>query len=378
MRIMFFIPLLSTKGGQERTLTDKANFLVESGHDIMFVTYEHEGSLAYPLASAVKHVDMNCHFFTLYKYPIYRRWLEALKLKRIFRQKMKGVFSRFRPDVIVITIPNTENLIWDVIKVAAGIPVIIESHLAQGYQVIRRGITEKWLYYLYNPVRAVKKADLLITLTEGDAACWRKLGVKNVKVIPNPVTYYPNQIAEAKKVDGRIICVGRLTHQKRFDRLIDAFSLLAVNNPDWHVEIYGAGEELERLQAQLLDCKLSERIHLLPPTSDIYTEYQRSQFFVLSSDFEGFGLVIAEAMACALPVIVTDCPFGPSEIVEDGVTGLLSKMDVQDLATKMEWMMTHPAERKLMGQKAYMAVARYQKNKVIPEWERAYMNVIKQ
>ena len=170
MRLLYFIPLLSTKGGQERTLTDKANWLQERGHEVMFVTYEHAGELAYPLHQGVQHVDLNCHFFSLYRYPVFRRWLEALKLKRRLRRKMQEVIQAFRPDLIVVAIPNTENFLCDVMAVAQDIPVVIESHLAQGHEVIRRGATERWLYWLYPPIRAIRKAHLLIALTEGDAS----------------------------------------------------------------------------------------------------------------------------------------------------------------------------------------------------------------
>ena len=112
-------------------------------------------------------------------------------------------------------------------------------------------------------------------------------------------------------------------------------------------------------------------------TSNIIVEYQKSQFLVLSSDYEGFGLVVTEAMACGIPVVSTDCPFGPSTIIDDGQTGLLSRMDASDLAKKMEWMIVHETERKKMGERAYRSAALYRKDLVVSEWEKAYMSVIK-
>lgn len=377
MKLIYFIPLLSTIGGQERTLTDKANYMVNRGHEVMFVTYEHEGTLAYELDPAVRHTDLCCHYFSLYKYPFWRRPWEILRLKRRFRKAMKKVLSDFHPDVIVIAIPNTENFICDVLSVADGIPIVVESHLAQGYQVIKRGLTEQLLYYVWKPIKAIRKSSLLIALTEGDAACWKKLFIENIRVIPNPVTLYNDVIDGIEKEPERIICVGRFTPQKRFDRLIEAFSLIADKYTTWHIDIYGDGEDKEKLQKLIAEKGLKHRIVLNSPTKDIYSEYQRSQFFVLSSDFEGFGLVLVEAMACGLPVVATDCPYGPSEIIEDGATGLLSKLEVTDLAAKMEWMITHESERQSMGQKAHQAVARYRKEIVMKDWENAYLSVIK-
>jgi len=376
MKLLYFIPLLSTIGGQERTLIDKANYLVAKGYEVLFVTYEHEGPIAYQMDSKIQHVDLNCRFFSLYKFSVCKRLLAVFRLKREFRHKMQEVLTSFRPDVIVVAIPNTENFICDLMSLAKGTPVIIESHLAQGYEVIKRGATEKWFYYFYNPLKAIRKAKLLIALTKGDAERWKKQHVEHIKAIPNPVTLYIDKIPQSEKQEGRIICVGRLTCQKRFDRLIDSFSLIANKYPNWHVDIFGEGEEKQNLFQQINDLGLKKRVQILPPTSNVYSQYQQSQFFVMSSDFEGFGLVIVEAMACGIPVVATDCPFGPSEIIENGVTGLLSKMDVNALAEKMEWMITHIEERKAMGIKAYKSAARFRKEIVIPEWEKAYLSVI--
>jgi len=96
---------------------------------------------------------------------------------------------------------------------------------------------------------------------------------------------------------------------------------------------------------------------------------------VLCSDYEGLPLVLIEAMACGIPVVSTDCPYGPREIIDDGVTGLLSAMDAQALADKMEWMMSHEAEREEMGARAHQAAARYKKDVVMVEWEKAYLSL---
>lgn len=377
MKLVYFIPLLSTRGGQERTLTDKANWLAQHGHEVMFVTYEHDGPLAYTLDDNVQHIDIACHYFRLYRYPVWQRFYKVLQLKKCFRLRFYQVLKEFQPDVIVVAIPNTENFLPDLVKEAGRIPLVIESHLAHGYEVIRRGITERWLHLLYNPTAAISKANLLIALTEGDASYWRQY-LKKVCVIPNPVTCYPLEIPQStfSTQQFRIICVGRLAPQKRFDRIINAFSLIADKYPEWHLDIYGNGELHEELQRQIAKLSLLDRVHIYPPTSDIYTEYQRSRFFVLSSDFEGFGLVVVEAMACGIPVVSTDCPYGPSEIIEDGKTGLLAKMDVKDLAEKMEWMITHEKERKEMGIRARQSVVRYKKENVMKEWESAYLSVL--
>ena len=376
MKLMYFLPLLSTKGGQERTLTDKANWLANKGHAVMMVTYENDGPFAYPLDERVQFTDLACPYYQIYSLPFFQRFHVALKIKNIFRTKMAKVVAAFSPDVIVVTVPLSEFFLTDLMQVIGNIPVVIESHLAHGFDPLARGMTERILDIFYPPIKAVCRSKLLIALTEGDARTWRKYH-HNVCVIPNPLTCYPTFYPSTLTTHPpRIICVGRLSPQKRFDRMIDAFALIADKYPVWRVDIFGTGGTDGQLYTQqcIADKGLNDRIGLHPPVNDIYAEYQRSQFFVMSSDFEGFGLVIIEAMACGIPVVATDCPFGPSEIIEDGLTGLLAKMTTEDLAEKMEYMIMHDVERRQMGEHARQVSARFRLDNVMPLWLKAYQS----
>ena len=251
--------------------------------------------------------------------------------------------------------------------------IIVESHTAFTHDMIGGSLFDR--IRKRNLLSNIRQSDLLIALTQGDAACWKDF-VKNVMVVRNPVTFYPKLLDDTVKAECRIISVGRLHPQKRIDRLIESFSLIAGKHPSWFVDIYGEGDERDILMKKIIGLGLSRQVFLKGVTANVYKEYKRSQLFVLSSDYEGFGLVIVEAMACGLPVVSTDCPFGPSDIIEDGETGLLAEMDVQDLADKMEWMITHETERMEMGRKAHQAAARYKKEIVMKEWEQAYLSVL--
>jgi glycosyltransferase involved in cell wall biosynthesis len=377
MKLIYFAPNLHYVGGLERTLTDKANYLVAKGHEVMFLTYNQgQNKVFYDLDSRVQQADVDCPVHTIYRQPFYARLGYYFQLKRQFKERVGRVLDEFRPDVIVITIPNTQDFILDMMEVAHDKKIVIESHLASIHHMTGKALTERLLSMLYPPNKAIRRSDLLIALTEHDADYWRKQRVPHVTVIPNPSTYYSDELKTVEKVNGRIICVGRLYFQKRFDRLIEAFSLIAAKYPEWTIDIFGGGSLKEELQGRIDQLGLTGRVRLMPPTHDIIREYHRSEFFVLSSDFEGFGLVIIEAMACGIPVVATDCPYGPSEIIEDGKTGLLAKMDAEDLAAKMEWMITHDDERQQMGLNAHQAAARYRSERVMSEWESAYQSVM--
>ena len=243
------------------------------------------------------------------------------------------------------------------------------------------GSSENWLrkwlttFYYRQTINNLRKCSKLVVLTEVDAKNWRR-HFDNVCVIPNPVTHYPEVIDDIPKDYGRIIFVGRFNHEKRIDRLITAFSMIADKYPDWHVDIFGEGNEKENLLRQIDECGLVNRVVIHGPTKAIYDEYKRSEMLVLCSEHEASPLVLVEAMACGVPCVSLDCPTGPRAIINDGETGLLAKDgDVEDLAYKIEWLITHEPERKEMGQRARLFAASRQLSVVMKDWESLYFSV---
>lgn len=373
MKLFYLLSSIAKRGGVERTFIDKANYLASQGHDITLITYEQAGNpYAYPLSSIVKHIDLDCRLYTIYKYRLFRREMKRWEMKRKLREKLKELVSRESPDILVTSTYSAE-VITEIMSVKRDVKIVLESHTAAKYDTFI-GILKKIYNYLFT-LRYMKKCDLLIALTKGDASFWRR-HISNVMVVPNPVSFYKEDLAINIKEKGRIISVGRLHQVKRFDRLIEAFSIIADKYPEWHVDIFGEGNLRGQLEELIQKCNLQNQFFIHQPTNSIYEEYIKSEFYVLSSDHEGLPLVLLEAMACGIPVVSVDCPYGPSEIVEDGNTGLLSKIDKNDLAEKMEWMIVHKEERLRMGCMAHEKSARYKKEIVMKEWENAYVSVI--
>jgi glycosyltransferase involved in cell wall biosynthesis len=221
----------------------------------------------------------------------------------------------------------------------------------------------------------VKRGKMIISLTQGDAHFWRENGANRVIVLPNPLAIYPEKIDDVGKDPYRIIFVGRFEAVKRINLLISAFTLINEKFPRWHIDIFGDGKK--EIIEQFVDDNLVGRIRIHKPTSDIFSEYKKSQMLVLCSSYEGFGLVLIEAMACGIPCVSFDCPYGPPEIIKDHYNGLLAKNgDVKDLADKMEWLITHTEERYAMGVNARQFAAKFKKEIVMKDWENAYNALI--
>ena len=374
MRIIFVLRAVVLSGGIERVFVDKANWLASHGHDVLFLTYE-QGShqFSFPLNEAVCHEDLECRFFTVYQKNMIIRPFWKMLIKNRFKQRLRATIERFRPDVMAIPCNLCE---FQSIAVSMNkyVSVVYESH-SSFVDIMEEQAS--WLHRFWQRMnhRCVKKCELVVSLTEGDASYWRQY-VNRVSVLPNPLTSYILHPV-VRDNNTRIICAGRLTQIKRFDRVIDAFSMIADKYPDWVIDIFGEGDLHEQLQKQIANRQLTGRINIKPPTRDIYAEYQNSSFFVLGSDYESFGLVLVEAMACGIPVVSVNCPFGPVEIIDDGVTGLLAENTPKDLSAKMEWMITHETERREMGRQAHQAAARYQQDVVMKEWEALYRSVMR-
>lgn len=372
MKLVFVLRSIATHGGVERVVVDKINYMAKHGHNVLLVTYEQGNHpIEYVINSSVLHIDLGCRIFPLYHLRQPFRIIKIFQMKRMFKEKFYRLISDNRPDVIV-TATNVNDFMGEIMTVPYG-KKIVESHGA--FPAIMKGYTLKTKIKTYMLLRAIKKCDLLISLTHADADCWRK-HVERVKCVPNPVTFYNEKLDMEFKKEGRILYVGRLASEKRIDRLIEAFSIIASNFPSWYIDIFGDGEKKKELIEQIKDYGLNDRIHILEPTHHIIAEYQKSQFLVLCSDNEGFGLVLLEAMACGLPCVSTRCPFGPLEIIEDGFTGLHCDLNPYDLAAKMEWMITHKAERKQMGIRAHESAAKYKKEVVMKMWEDAYREAL--
>lgn len=362
------------KAGTERVMSDKMNYLAARGYDISLITYE-QGMhpKAYYLHPSIRYVDLGTRFFELERYGFIKRLPIYFLLRLKFRKRLKDVLEKIKPDIVISTTYSIK-LLDIILSVNSQAHNIVESHIAcytvkKSYDYRDRfffhylaKMYDKWI------LGKLSKADALVVLTKGDAKDWKEYA-NNIVVIPNPVTYYPESIASHDCTNKRILCVGRLQEQKGFDMLIDAFAQIAHLCEGWTIVIYGDGNDKFSLLEKIRNLKLDGRIFICPPVDDIYNEYQHSDFFVLSSRFEGLPLVLGEAMACGIPCVSFRCKYGPEDIIDDGKNGLLvANGNIKDLGEKMLWMIEHKEERLCMGERARKDIKRLEKDSIMKKW----------
>ena len=159
-----------------------------------------------------------------------------------------------------------------------------------------------------------------------------------------------------------------INKQKDIQSLLMIWSIVSIRHPDWHLHIYGGyGEEKKVLMDMIKE--MDGNISVFPPTLDILAKYRESSLLLLTSLFEPFGLVLPEAMSCGLPVVAFDCPYGPREIIRDGVDGfVIENRDIDKFAEKVCLLMTDHNLRVKMGNEGIKSSSRFEGNKIMPLW----------
>jgi glycosyltransferase involved in cell wall biosynthesis len=216
--------------------------------------------------------------------------------------------------------------------------------------------------------------DAVVTTTEADAAVYRaRMPLRGVRVlaVPNIVPEPPVPPADGSATV--IAAAGRLVRGKRFDLLIDAFAQVTAKCPEWSLRIYGAGPEKERLTELIRERGLDGRARMMGARSPIEAEFAQAAIVASASSAESFGMTLAEAMRCGVPVVSTDCPLGPAELITPGVDGLLVPVgDSEALAGALLDLACDETARRRMGQAALVSARRFDPGPIVGRYEELF------
>ena len=376
MKLVYIFSSFAAKGGTERIFCDKMNWLAEvAGYEIVFVTYEQGNHpFAYPLSKKIRHVDLNTRFFTVSTMPLLKKIYFKITLPRLFKHRLRQLLDEIQPNLVIST---TYSLA--LFREILSMPYrhVVESHVYYGrlLQSIFTHIPWWDRKMSQHRLKMLKRGGRGVVLTHKDAACWKDYD--NIEVIHNVVTNYPEKITDVADRPKRIMAVGRLHEQKGFDLLIQSWQLIAARHPDWQLVVYGHGGDLQKLQQQLEKAGLTSSMTFAGTTDNIYKEYQNSAFYVMSSRYEGWGLVLVEAMSCGLPCVSFDCPYGPSDIIRDGEDGfLVENGNIQQLAEKMELLINNKELREWLGVRARLNAARFTSDNIMPQWTKLFETIV--
>ncbi len=378
MKIIYCTHSLCNPGGMERVLVNKVTYLVNRLHwDVSIVTTDQKSRpVFYPLPEGVKTTDLGINYSDDNVKSPAEKILGYLKKKRKHKKLLSELLKREQADIVVSLYPSESSFIPDI---KDGSKKVLELHFCKFFRLQYGrngllGLIDKWR--TWQDERIVRKFDKFVVLTNEDKGYWGNL--HNIEVIPNAAMNMSGHFSDV--TSHRVIAVGRLDYQKGFDRLIQAWKLIQKSAlyADWHLDIFGQGEWHDKLQEMINDLHLTN-VHLNQPTNNIGNEYAQSSLIVMTSNYEGFGMVLVEAMACGVPAVAFDCKCGPKDIIDNNANGILvHNGDIKKLADAMMKLMKDETLRKKMSEQAKKVVRTYSEEAVMDKWIHLFNSLNKQ
>ncbi|MEF2146460.1 MAG: glycosyltransferase [Desulfovibrionaceae bacterium] len=358
--------LLNTRGGGSiYAALNWANAWQDAGHEVSVIVTQPDEGVG---PEFYVHPDIRRYTLDLADRPVRNSLMALLRLlRRLFL--LRRTAGKTRPEVM-ISIDGPMNVLTLMACFGCRTPVIAfeQVHPAQ-YSM--GAFWDNWREKLY------PRAAMLLNLTDSATVwCRERFHLKDCMTIPNPVLPPAAASSAPPRPRRTIVAAGRMVEQKRFDLLINAFALTAAEYPDWDLLIYGDGTGRPDLERQVRENGLADRVSMPGWTGELSARLAECDFFVLSSAYEGFGNVIAEAMAVGLPVVSFDCPAGPSDIIRHEVDGLLvPPLDVPALAQGMKRLMADPALRKRLGGRAPEVLQRFSLQSTLERWNKVFQRI---
>lgn len=371
MNIAFFIGEMHG-GGAEGVVATLTNQLAERGHHITLVS--HLKDQAYEISPKVNLIDVRTWQYDTYVGSLPVRIYKKAANRYLDYKHFRKLFKQDRPDVVISFLVGW---LWQLILLCGRhIPLVSAERNAMIYPHGRRNFFSKQILY-----RMVYMVQVMSKYDKG----WVRNRYKRVVSMPNPLRFPPLTIEEYIECFNNrknILACGRLVPQKGFDKLIMAFAKIANDFPDWDVDICGEDPAYSNysvvIKKMIADFGLNDRIHFIGFHKDVDAVMRSHSVFCLSSQHEGFPNVLSEAMANGMACVSFDIVTGPSEIIVDGLDGIIVEdQDIDALADGLSLVMRNRETRYNFGLHAIEDIKRFGRETIVDKWEKLFKNIIK-
>lgn len=378
MHIVYVTNSIDYIGGIETVLFHKCNYFVSLNHNATIVVSDSSGTNKYAsqLDKRVRIIDTGAKLFEYNGRSGIINKIKAFCKTGILFAKLRRVLKSIKPD-IVISVGKSEKFIIPFLSIGEKWISIREYHFDKHYRQQNAryndrnklsSVVHAWLGYTIEHYFPMPSYDATVILTKQDhVENWKRSS--KVKVIPNPVMLL--DLAVPVQRDKKVISVSRITRVKQVHHLILAWKEVHRYAPDWLLEIWGPSDANYKKEIQLMirECNLQDVVTLCGPTYDPLPIMSSASIFAFASAYEGFGLVLVEAMSCGLPCVSYTCPCGPKDIITNGVDGLwVENGNVKDMAEKLLLLIRDENRRKTMGQAALEKAKQYSIENIGQRW----------
>lgn len=359
---------MTLDGGVERVVSNLANSFSKRGYraDIISLFKANE-NIKYHLDERikVKYLFANLSFASWHK-----RLFVKSNLYWRYRLALKFTDKLYRYIDSELSDGETAVVMWNTYQITPlyrhrNVHIIGLDHSRYPFGNIVKGLRHKLHTYM------VSKFDVVTTLNEDEVDKWRTIG-RPVYVMPN---YLPDSgILAVSKINDRkkvVVSLGRMnTNQKGFDRLIEAYSLIAEKHPDWKLNIYGSGCLQKEYRQLINDLNMQDFIEIFDFTKNPLAVYQTASIYAMCSRDEGFGMVLLEAGCLGVPLVAYNVEFGPRSIIKNSVTGyIVPDGDKVKFAESLEKLMNDDNLREKMSENIRKDIpTRFSEEVIIDKW----------
>ena len=371
-------------GGTVRTVLNVANYLAEKGFDIEIISvFRRQGRPFFDIHPNIKITVVHDVYDRDNNAVGIRPFISKalMKIPSILIHKDEEAFEQFSLLTDLKLYLHLKNLTEGILVSTRPCFNLFVSKYANRNMVL---VGQEHINFQSHPPKLKKsitknypRLNYLVTLTEKDNENYKKLfSNADLKVLKITNSVNKIDVGMSPLTEKTVITAGRLNWVKGYDLLIQAFSFVVQKHPDWKLKIFGTGRERNDLLKLIQEKKLYNNVFLMGPTKELQIELMQASIFVVSSRMEGFGLVIAEAMQCGVPVVSFDCPHGPSEIINNGEDGILVENgNIEKLGAAINKLIENKDLRIEMGKKAYRNVKRFSVDNIGKQWEKFFIGL---
>lgn len=375
MKIVYCIHSTCNSGGMERVLANKVNYLAKlEDYEVLIVTTEQKGRPHfYDMPANVECIDLGINYSDTLNQNILLKIFNSVKKYYRHKLKLRKKLFDLKADVVISMFTNDVGFLY---KINDGSKKIVEIHFCREFRLLaeRKGILRLIdIYKTYQNDKIVRKYDSFVVLTNEDKLSWKNS--KNITVIYN--SFPAGEVAVSTLKRKNVLSIGRCSHQKNFELLIDLWKEISSLHSDWNLKIIGSGD-FSQVIDKIEKYSLTKNVAILPPTDSINEYYQQSSIYLMTSRYEGLPMVLIESQNFGLPIVSFNCKCGPNEIINNDLDGyLIEKNDNKNFINKVSQLIENEEKRIDFGKQAKINSVKFSEEEIMKQWVVLFEKVVR-